>query len=159
MKIRIIAVGKVKDEFLKNGITFYLTKIRKYADIVIDEVSDSSLPDNPRDFDIEKAKQTEGERISKLIKPSDYVINLDLGKKEFTSEQFAKYFNEALEISGAHLTFVIGGSYGLSEKIKNRANASLSLSKMTFLHTMTRLIFLEQIYRAFKINSHETYHK
>ena len=159
MKIRIIAIGKIKENYLKEGITNYLTKLKRYADVCICEVNDSPIPDNPNESEIEKAKSTECERALKLIKPSDYLITLDLNKKEMDSEEFATYLDKALERSGANLTFIIGGSYGLSDEVKKRANDAISLSKMTFLHQMTRLILLEQIYRAFKINAHEIYHK
>lgn len=159
MKIRIIAIGKIKDDYLKEGISSYLVKLKRYADVYVHEVIDSSLPDNPNQSEIEKAKNTEGERVLKILKPSDYVINLDLNKKEFSSEEFSSYLIKSLEKAGANLTFLIGGSYGLSDELKKRANDSISLSKMTFLHQMTRLILLEQIYRAFKINAHEIYHK
>ena len=95
----------------------------------------------------------------KLLKTGEFCVNLDLGKQEFSSEEFAAFLEKKLEIAGAFLTFVIGGSYGLSDELKQRANASISLSKMTFLHQMTRLVLLEQIYRGFKILNHETYHK
>ncbi len=159
MKIRIIAIGKIKDDYLKEGISAYLLKLKRYADVYVCEVMDSSIPDNPNQSEIEKAKNTEGERVLKILKPSDYVINLDLNKKEFNSEEFSSYLIKSLEKAGANLTFLIGGSYGLSDELKKRANDAISLSKMTFLHQMTRLVLLEQIYRAFKINAHEIYHK
>ena len=159
MNIRIIAIGKIKEDYLKNGINEYLKRLSKYAKVEIVEVNDSSLPDNPNSSEIEKAINQEGERVLKLLKPSDYVINLDMNKKEFESLEFSKYLEKKFSDSGSNLTFVIGGSYGLSNELKRRANDSISLSKMTFLHQMTRLILLEQIYRAFKILNNETYHK
>ena len=95
----------------------------------------------------------------KLLKPSDYLIGLDLNKKELNSEEFAAFLDKKMVLGGSNISFVIGGSYGLSDELKTRCNDSISLSKMTFLHQMTRLILLEQIYRAFKINRNETYHK
>lgn len=130
--------------------------IRPYSQIEIIEVNDEAIVNQK---EIEKGIIKEGERILKLIHDNDYVISLDLNKKQLTSIEFAKYLDEKLTISGAYLTFVIGGSYGLSEDVKKRMNDSLSLSKMTFLHMMCRLILLEQIFRAFKINNNETYHK
>ena len=90
---------------------------------------------------------------------NDYLIGLDLNKKEMASPEFAEYLNKKFVAGGSNISFVIGGSYGLSDELKQRCNDSISLSKMTFLHQMTRLILLEQIYRAFKINRNETYHK
>ena len=159
MKIRIYAIGKIKDAYLKMGIEEYLKKIKPYTDIEIIEVKDESISENPHDSEIKKAIDIEGSRIIKLLKNNEYLIGLDLNKKEYTSPDFAKYINNKLELNGANISFVIGGSYGLSEELKNRCNDSISLSKMTFLHQMTRLILLEQIYRAFKINRNETYHK
>jgi len=159
MRINIYAIGKVKDKFLQEGISFYIIKLKNYADVRIIEVPDSPVRDNPNSFDIEKAKNIEGEKVLKQLKPSDFVINLDLNKKEMTSEEFSSFMIDSLVKGGSQISFVIGGSYGLSDELKKRANASISLSKMTFLHQMTRLILLEQIYRGFKIYSHETYHK
>ena len=159
MKIRIYAIGKIKDAYLKMGVEEYLKKIKPYTDIEIIEVKDESISENPHDSEIKKAIDIEGSRIIKLLKNNEYLIGLDLNKKEYTSPDFAKYINDKLELNGANISFVIGGSYGLSEELKNRCNDSISLSKMTFLHQMTRLILLEQIYRAFKINRNETYHK
>ena len=120
--------------------------------------SDSKVNDNPNKADIEKAKNEEGERVLKVIK-SDYLIGLDMNKQEFTSEEFAVFLNKKMVEGGSNISFVIGGSYGLSDELKRRCNATISLSKLTFLHQMTRLILLEQIYRAFKILNNETYHK
>ena len=159
MNIKIIAIGKIKDNYLKEGIADYLIKLKKYAGTRIYEVDDAYIPTNPTPFDIEKAKKVECEKALKLVSPNDFLINLDLGKKEMSSEQFATFLTDSFVRGGSTITFLIGGSYGLSDEAKARANESISLSKMTFLHQMTRLILLEQLFRAFKINNHETYHK
>ena len=159
MKIRIYAIGKIKEAYLKNGIEEYLERIKPYSQIEIVEVNDEPIADNPHPSDIKKAIDIEGKRILKLLKTNEYLIGLDLNKKELNSPQFADYLNEKFVLGGSNISFVIGGSYGLSDELKNRCNDSFSLSKMTFLHQMTRLILLEQIYRAFKINRNETYHK
>lgn len=159
MKIRIYAIGKIKENYLKIGIDDYLKKIKPYCQIEIVEVNDEPIPNNPNNSEIEIAKNKEGEKVLQIIKPNEYLIGLDLGKKELESPAFAEYLDKKMEISGANLSFVIGGSYGLSDALKSRCNDSISLSKMTFLHQMTRLILLEQIYRAFKILRNETYHK
>ena len=159
MKIRILAIGKIKEKYLKDGIEEYLLRIRPYSQIEILEVNDEPIPDSPNESEIKKAIDLEGKKILKIIKPSDYLIGLDLNKKEYTSEEFASYFDKKFVAGGSSITFVIGGSYGLSDELKERCNDSISLSKMTFLHQMTRLILLEQIYRAFKLNRNETYHK
>ena len=159
MKIRIIAVGKIKENYLKEGIAEYLLRLSSYAKVEIIELMDSKVKDNPNQSDITKVINEEGERILSKIKPGDYVINLDLNKKEFDSVEFAIFIENKMVEGGSLITFVIGGSYGLSNAVKERANYSISLSKMTFLHQMTRLILLEQIYRAYKILNNETYHK
>ena len=159
MKIRLYAIGKVKEQYLKDGIAEYIKRISPYANIEIIEVADSKVKDNPNFSDIEKAKNEEGERILKILKQNEHLIGLDLNKNEFTSEEFSVFLNHELVVGGACLSFVIGGSYGLSDDLKKRCNSRISLSKLTFLHQMTRLILLEQIYRAFKILNNETYHK
>ena len=159
MKIRIITIGKIKENYLKEGIKEYIARISPFSDIEIVELPDQPVKDNPSDADIEKVKDLEGKKVLSILKNNDFVINLDLNKKEMDSVSFSEYLIKKLEIGGANITFVIGGSYGLSEELKKRANDSISLSKMTFLHQMTRLILLEQIYRAFKIYHHQTYHK
>lgn len=158
MKIKIYAIGKIKEQYLKDGINEYIKRISPYSNIEIIEVADSKIKDNPNDADIKKAKDEEGERVLKLVK-NDYLIGLDMNKKEFISEEFAKYIEQKMVEGGSSISFVIGGSYGLSDDLKKRCNSSISLSKMTFLHQMTRLILLEQIYRSFKILNNETYNK
>ena len=159
MRIKIYAIGKIKESYLKLGIDEYLKKIKPYCQVEVVELMDEPIPNNPNHSEIEITKNKEGEKVLQQLKNNEYLIGLDLNKKELESPQFAEYLNEKLEKSGASISFVIGGSYGLSDALKNRCNDSLSLSKMTFLHQMTRLILLEQIYRAFKILRNETYHK
>jgi len=158
MNIKIYCIGKIKEQYLKDGIAEYAKRLSAYTKTEIIEVADSKVKDNPNDFDISKAKNEEGDRVLKLIK-NDYLIGLDLNKKEPTSEEFAEFIQQKIVEGGSSISFVIGGSYGLSENLKKRCNSSISLSKMTFLHQMTRLVLLEQIYRAFKILNNETYHK
>lgn len=159
MTIRIYAIGKIKETYLNLGINEYLTRLKPYCNVEIKEVMDESVKDNPNASEIELVKNKEAEKVLKLIKNGEYLIGLDMNKKEMISEDFATYLDKKLEVSGSNLSFVIGGSYGLGDELKKRCNDSISLSKMTFLHQMTRLILLEQIYRAFKINRHEVYHK
>ena len=159
MKIKIYAIGKIKEKYLKDGINEYLERIKPYCHIEIVEVNDESIRENPHDSEIKLAIDNEGKRVLKLLKDNEYLIGLDLGKKELNSVEFAEFLEKKFVQGGSNISFVIGGSYGLSDELKNRCNDSISLSKMTFLHQMTRLILLEQIYRAFKINRNETYHK
>ncbi|MCQ2815155.1 MAG: 23S rRNA (pseudouridine(1915)-N(3))-methyltransferase RlmH [Bacilli bacterium] len=159
MKIKIIAVGKIKEKYLKDGIAEYVKRIQPYSDVEIFELNDYSIYDSNSIFEIEKAKTEEGKSILKNIKNTEYVITLDLNKNEPNSLQFATILDKSFQKGGSKITFVIGGSYGLSEEVRTRANDSISLSKLTFLHQMTRLILLEQIYRSFKILNNEVYHK
>ena len=159
MKIKIYAIGHLKEAYLKQGINEYLERLKPYTQVEIVELNDESIVDNPSQKEIEQAKNKEGQKVLKLLKNNEYLIGLDLVKKQPTSEEFAKYLNDKFVLGGANISFVIGGSYGLSDELKARCNDRIGLSNMTFLHQMTRLILLEQIYRAFKINRNEVYHK
>ena len=151
--IKIIGIGKIKDKHLEALIEDYTKKISRYHKIEIIEVKDEPIKDD------EKAVlDIEATRALTKIKDNEYVILLDLHGKETDSVNFAKHIDQ-LFISNSHITFVIGGSLGLGEQLLKRANERLKLSEMTFLHGMTRLILVEQIYRSFKILKHETYHK
>ena len=159
MKIKIYAIGHLKEAYLKQGIQEYLERIKPYSQIEIIEVNDESVANNPSSKEIEIVKDKEGQRVLKLLKNDEYLIGLDLVNKQPTSVEFARYLEDKLVIGGSSISFVIGGSYGLSDELKKRCNDRIGLSNMTFLHQMTRLILLEQIYRAFKINRNEVYHK
>ena len=159
MRIKIYAIGHLKEVYLKQGINEYLERLKPYAQTEIIEVNDESVVDNPSPKEIEMAKDKEGQRVLKLLKNNEYLIGLDLVAKQPSSTEFAKYLEDKFVLGGSSLSFVIGGSYGLSDELKKRCNDRLGLSNMTFLHQMTRLILLEQIYRAFKINRNEVYHK
>ena len=158
MNIKIYCVGKVKD-FYKLGVDEYVKRLGSYCKVQIVEVKDESIPEKASEGEIKKAKDIECKRILDLIKKNEYLISLDLGQKEMDSEAFSGFLLEKLENNGANISFVIGGSYGLSDELKSRANSSISISKFTFPHQLARLVLLEQIYRAFKILNNETYHK
>ena len=157
MNIKIYAIGKCKD-FYKAGIDEYAKRLSNYCKLQIIELKDESIPDKPSESQIQKAIEAESNRVLALVK-NEYLIALDLNQKEMDSVEFSKFLSEKLESNGANISFVSGGSYGLSEALKRRANTSISFSKMTFPHQLARLILLEQIFRAFKILNNETYHK
>lgn len=155
MKIKIIALGKIKEKFLKDGIDEFLKRLTPYTAMEIVELSPVEIKDNQ----IEKALLEEGEKILANIKPDSYVITMEILGKQLSSEDFAVKINE-ITISGvSELVFVIGSSCGIAPTVSSRANFKLSISKMTFLHQFARLLLVEQIYRAFKILKGETYHK
>ena len=156
MKIKIIALGKIKENFLKEGINEFLKRIIPYCSVEIIELSPIEIKDENLTA---KVLEEEGANILSHIKPDSYVITLEIQGKQLSSEDFASKINE-INISGVNdLVFVIGSSCGLSPKVSERADFKLSISKMTFLHQFARLLLVEQIYRAFKILKGETYHK
>ena len=156
MKIKIIALGKIKEKFLKDGIDEFLKRLTPYASVDIIELSPIEIRDENL---IQKALEQEGEKILANIKNDSFVITMEILGKQLSSEDFAQKINE-ISMSGiSELVFVIGSSCGLSQIVSNRANFQLSFSKMTFLHQFARLLLVEQIYRAFKILKGETYHK
>lgn len=156
MKIKIIALGKIKEKFLKEGIDEFLKRLTPYASVEIVELT----PIEIRDENLtQKALEQEGEKILANIKNDSFVITMEILGKQLSSEDFAQKINE-ISMSGiSELVFIIGSSCGLSPTVSNRANFKLSFSKMTFLHQFARLLLVEQIYRAFKILKGETYHK
>lgn len=156
MKIKIIALGKIKEQFLKDGINEFLKRLRPYATIEVVELFPVDIKDENL---IYKALEQEGNKILENIKPDSYVITLEILGKQLTSEEFAEKINEVTVSGIGELVFVIGSSCGISPIVSKRANFKLSISKMTFLHQFARLLLIEQIYRAFKILKGETYHK
>ena len=156
MKIKIIALGKIKENFLKEGINEFLKRLTPYCPVEIIELNPIEIKDENL---TSKILEEEGVNILSHIKPDSYVITLEIQGKQLSSEDFASKINE-INMSGVNdLVFIIGSSCGLSPTVSARADFKLSLSKMTFLHQFARLLLVEQIYRAFKILKGETYHK
>jgi 23S rRNA (pseudouridine1915-N3)-methyltransferase len=156
MKIKIIALGKIKEKFLKDGIDEFLKRLTPYASVEIVELTPIEIKDENL---TQKALEQEAEKILANIKSDSYVITLEILGKQLSSEDFASKINE-ITVSGiSELVFVIGSSCGIAPSVSQRANFKLSISKMTFLHQFARLLLVEQIYRAFKILKGETYHK
>ena len=156
MKIKIIALGKIKEQFLRDGINEFLKRLTPYCAIEVIELSPIEIKDENLTF---KVLDEEGQMILSHIKQDSFVITLEIQGKQLSSEEFASKINEISMSGVSELVFVIGSSCGLSPIVSNRANFKLSISKMTFLHQFARLFLLEQIYRAFKIIKGETYHK
>ena len=156
MKIKIIALGKIKETFLKEGVNEFLKRLTPYCPVEIIELNPIEIKDENL---TSKVLEEEGVNILAHIKPDSYVITLEIQGKQLSSEDFASKINE-INMSGvSELVFVIGSSCGLSPTVSTRADFKLSISKMTFLHQFARLLLVEQIYRAFKILKGETYHK
>lgn len=159
MKITIITVGKLKENYLKQGIAEYTKRLGAYANIELIEVADEKAPENLSAADMDIVKQREGERILAKISQDTYVITLEIHGKQLTSEQLAIHIDQLATYGKSKLAFVIGGSLGLSADVLSRSDYALSFSKMTFPHQLMKLVLLEQIYRAFRINRNEPYHK
>jgi len=156
MNIKVIALGKLKEKFLKEGIDEFQKRLSPYASFEIIELAPVEIRDENL---VQKALDEEAQKILSYIKPQSYVITLEINGKMLSSEEFAKKINDLTFDGVGEIIFVIGSSCGLSPIVSNRANFKLSFSKMTFLHQFARLILVEQIYRAFKIIKGETYHK
>ena len=156
MKIKIIALGKIKEKFLKDGIDEFLKRLTPYTSIEIIEIPPIEIKDENL---TSKILEQEGEKILSHIKPPVFVITLEINGTMLSSEEFASKIESLTNEGISEVVFVIGSSCGLSNFVSILAYFNISLSKMTFLHQFTRLILLEQIYRAFKIIKGETYHK
>ena len=154
IKIKIVSVGSIKEKFLKDAISEYLKRLTRFAKIEIIEVDETKIQNKSE----EQVKKEEGERLLKRIGQDEFVFLLDLKGELISSEVLAQKINDLINKGISPLTFVIGGTLGLSEEVRKRANIKLSISKMTFTHQMCRMIILEQIYRAFKIINNEEYH-
>lgn len=156
MKIKVIALGKIKEKYLKSGIDEFLKRLTPYASVSVVELNPIEIKDeNLKD----KILLDEGEKILSNIKPLDFVITLEIEGLQFSSEDFAQKIKDLTNNGTQEIVFVIGSSCGIGKNVSTRANLKMSMSKMTFLHEFARLILIEQIYRAFKINKGEKYHK
>ncbi len=159
MKIRLLTVGKIKEKYLRDAIAEYSKRLSRYCKLEILEAADEKTPDHASEALEEQIKKKEGDRILNFISDSDYVIALDLKGEMLTSEEFAQRIDR-LGIQGVStIDFIIGGSLGLSEEVRRRADLKVSFSKMTFPHQLMRVIFLEQLYRSYRIIRNEPYHK
>ena len=155
MKITVLTVGKIKEKYLRDAIAEYSKRLSRYAKLEIIEVADEKTPDNASETVETNIKNKEAERLLKYIRDDAYLITLEIKGKQLTSEELAQKI-DTLGVQGtSHIIFVIGGS----EEVLKRSNYALSFSKMTFPHQLMRVILLEQIYRSYRINCGEPYHK
>ena len=159
MKISVIAVGKIKEKYLKDAVTEYSKRLSRYCKLEIIEAADENTPDHASVAVEDTIRAKEGERLLKHIRDDMYVITLEIGGKMLTSEEFAEKI-ETLRVQGkSSIAFVIGGSIGLGEEVLKRSDFALSFSKMTFPHQLMRVVLLEQVYRGYRIVNGEPYHK
>ena len=159
MKITVITVGKIKEKYLKDAIAEYSKRLSKYCKLEIMEVADEKTPDNASEVVEDCIRSKEAERILKYVKEDAYVITLEIGGKQLSSEELADKIDK-LGIQGtSHIIFIIGGSIGLGREVLAKSNYALSFSKMTFPHQLMRVILLEQVYRSYRIINGEPYHK
>lgn len=159
MKIRLLCVGKLKERYLKEAVEEYAKRLTRYCDLEVVECPDEKTPDRASLRENEDILRKEGERLLQKIRPTEYVIALAIDGKSYSSEAFAAHLEESLVRGGGTLVLVIGGSLGLSREVLARANERLSFSALTFPHQLMRVLLLEQVYRAFRIQNHEPYHK
>ncbi len=159
MKVTLICVGKLKEKYLTQGVEEYAKRLSRYCNLEIIELADEKTPDHASDTLEGMIKQKEGDRILKALKEDSYCIALAIEGSMLSSEELSAKI-DTLGVSGiSHISFIIGGSLGLSEEVLKRADYKLSFSKMTFPHQVMRMILLEQIYRAYRISKKEPYHK
>lgn len=149
--IKVICVGKIKEDYYRKAVCEYLKRLSRYVKLELIEVEDSC------NGEIDKIKNNEAKEIKKYLQNKDYIVTLDIGGQMYDSIEFAKFIDNNVMFN--NLVFIIGGSYGLSDEIKNLSNKMVSFSNLTFPHQLFRVILLEQIYRAYKIINNEEYHK
>jgi 23S rRNA (pseudouridine1915-N3)-methyltransferase len=159
MNISIITVGKLKEKYLKLAIDEYSKRLSRYCKLDIIELQDEKTPDNASDKEEEQIREKEGKLILSKIKDNTYVVAMDLKGNSLSSEEFSQFISNCGVMGNSNITFIIGGSLGLSEEVRSRANYKLCFSKMTFPHQLFRVMLLEQIYRGFRIMKGEPYHK
>ena len=158
LTINVICIGKIKETYLKDAINEYSKRLSKYCKLTILELPDEKIPDKLNESLSNEIKEKESNNILNHIKKDSYIICLDLTGKEFSSEEFSKNI-ENLSLQTSQITFVIGGSLGLSSNILKKAHQKICFSKMTFPHQLIRVFLLEQLFRGFKISNGETYHR
>ncbi|HFI0149385.1 TPA: 23S rRNA (pseudouridine(1915)-N(3))-methyltransferase RlmH [Streptococcus suis] len=159
MKIKLITVGKLKENYLKDGIAEYAKRLGRFSKFEMIEVADEKTPDRSSQAERDQILKKEAERITSKIGERDYVIVLAIEGKQYASEEFSQLLSDVTVKGYSDISFVIGGSLGLDPKIKKRANILISFGKLTLPHQLMRLVLVEQIYRAFMIHQGSPYHK
>lgn len=158
MRITVVCAGRIKEKYLSAGIAEFLKRLRPFAQVEIREIHEEKMPDEPSEAEKEQVLRREGEKLLKLVPAGSYLFVLDVHGREMSSEELASRLDK-LGLSGrSNITFLIGGAFGLSREVRAAADERLSFSQLTFTHQMVRLLLVEQIYRAFKINRGEKYH-
>lgn len=158
MRFYVICIGKLKDAYLRDGVAEFVKRMRPYGGITITELNESKIGDKPSDADRKQVVIEEGERLLKNVPKNAYTVLLDVYGKTMSSEDLAKTVAK-LEVDGvSDIAFIVGGAFGVSDELRRSVNYKLSFSPMTFTHQMVRLLLVEQIYRASKINRNEPYH-
>ena len=158
MRFYVVCIGKLKDAYLRDGVAEFVKRMRPYGGITITELNESKIGDKPSDADRKQVVDEEGERLLKAVPKNAYTVLLDVYGKTMSSEELAKTIAK-LEVDGvSDMAFIIGGAFGVSQTLRQSVNYKLSFSPMTFTHQMVRLLLVEQIYRASKINRNEPYH-
>lgn len=159
IKINIIAVGKLKEKYLFDACNEYLKRLKAFSKVNIIEINEYKSSDNPSESEIEAVKEKEGAAIISKIPKGSFVIPMCIEGTQLSSEEFSKKIDETAVKGFSEITFIIGGSFGLSDAVKNKANLKLSFGKITLPHQLMRVVLLEQIYRAFSISNNSKYHK
>ena len=158
MKITIVCAGKLKEKYLRDGIAEYEKRLRPYADLRTIEIIEERMKDRPSPAEKDEVLRREGERLSSQIPQGAYLIVLDVDGEEMSSEKFSARIDRLMLMGKSHIAFLIGGPFGLSDELRQRADLRLSFSQFTLPHQLIRLFLMEQIYRSFKISRHEPYH-
>jgi len=159
VKVSIISVGKVKDKYIELGINEFKKRLSRFCKLSIQVLKDESIPENVSEKEQILIKEKEGSLILNSIPKDSFLVVMDIDGKHLSSMELASEFNRIFNYHSSHIVFVIGGSLGISDRIKRMADLKLSFSHLTFPHQLFKLIMLEQIYRCFKINANESYHK
>lgn len=157
LTVNLICIGKLKENYLRDAQAEYTKRLGAFCKLNVIELSESKLPNNPSDSEIAKCIEAEGQIISSKLK--GYLIPMCIEGKHLSSEELSSKIDEISLNGMSEISFIIGGSYGLSNEVKQKADLKLSMSKMTFPHQLARVMLLEQIYRAFQISSNGKYHK